>query len=535
MEAGTIQLAAGAFFVAVHAAGRFNTPATSRSLTTAARYHSAKMIYLALFLAIYLFLVKAPYMIQWAVPDFGDSVKDIAVPLYAALAVTVFLPLVPGLSHVDKHIRKRLQRIAAIPHEARRLSNFLQKCYWTVPQQERPELTTQLAGTGLRVEDLAFDPPEEGLPACKYRLTRLSALMHHLDRWEKDEGFKTFMSEASGGEDKLKNRFDSLKLRAQQVFGCAKPLVNAEDGGAYASTLSQLVSTLKERCDDLLSDACDRVARGILQCKVTRGARRNQLEKMGFVLPPDEGNGVDVHQLVALLFMLMAILLTAFVVIHPAAADGEGTAAITPIEDKLLLVPMIALIYCTAVLCAVWVKDTWRFAQRRRADRRPIGFYVLGGLFAVVTAMAISLFFHCMMLDWDMQQACPKWLANTPFQLLTFITAFMTGYLIDNRPQRISRQRLQLLEGAVQGAVTMGISLLVYRLLQESVPRVEGEIPPLAGLLVVSGLIGFVLGFFVPTWYRESPPETQLASIGSREEYVDRRPALEGQAPTVPG
>jgi hypothetical protein len=87
----------------------------------------------------------------------------------------------------------------------------------------------------------------------------------------------------------------------------------------------------------------------------------------------------------------------------------------------------------------------------------------------------------------------------------------MTGTLIDNsRIVWLSRLQQRLMEGLIQGLVMAGVSYLVHCWLLERVQQVSAvptgyRVPDLDHVMIMAGIIGFVLGFCIPTWCREAP------------------------------
>lgn len=83
--------------------------------------------------------------------------------------------------------------------------------------------------------------------------------------------------------------------------------------------------------------------------------------------------------------------------------------------------------------------------------------------------------------------------------------AFVPALLSDDQPTpKVSRARLQWIEGGVQALAAMFSAWLIH---EWFVSMNSDRVPDLIHLLCKSGIIGFIIGFFVPTWYRQAPSQ----------------------------
>jgi hypothetical protein len=95
--------------------------------------------------------------------------------------------------------------------------------------------------------------------------------------------------------------------------------------------------------------------------------------------------------------------------------------------------------------------------------------------------------------------------------LSTFATAIVLGVLIDNhRSPRLSRTQQRLLEAVAQGLIMAGVAYVTRLWLMERAEHAASfltnyRVPDLQRVMVTAGMIGCVLGFCIPTWFREAP------------------------------
>ena len=169
-----LEIALSAIVIVVFAVDRFKTPPSdpkdgvvpyriSRSTTTAASYYTAVSLYGAIALAVFAFLLLSPQALDRLVataPAIGEGIPPWArqsPPLLVALILTVLLPKIPILSSMDAWFRTKLQRMAAIPHEVRRLSAELRRAPFRVTAERERELTDAMAAKGFDSPDIRFE------------------------------------------------------------------------------------------------------------------------------------------------------------------------------------------------------------------------------------------------------------------------------------------------------------------------------------------------------------------------------------------
>jgi uncharacterized caspase-like protein len=170
----------------------------------------------------------------------------------------------------------------------------------------------------------------------------------------------------------------------------------------------------------------------------------------------------------------------------------------------------ISLIYSVPVACAILPKTRWSFARVEVGDVRPLGFYLVAGLLAAGISQLISLVFNIIFMlrvDWAWQRSRLIY----PWLVVSFATALITASMVDNPPLLgMSRRWQQCREGLVQGALMLPVTALTYLWLYQRLvdfKRVNLDylnyqlIAPIP-TMVIGAVVGFVIGFFFPNWYR---------------------------------
>ena len=164
-------LAMGAIFVLISSLARFKAPPTDRSSTTALRYYTAAFFYLLVAMGLYFGLLTFPAFVEALGREtgmFSGLAGEIAAfiskhrdgqispaPL-VALLLTVLLPRIPPLADAEAWVRKHLQAMGAIPHEARRLADELFDSRFSAPPRVQEEVSTRLANEGFHPDEVVF-------------------------------------------------------------------------------------------------------------------------------------------------------------------------------------------------------------------------------------------------------------------------------------------------------------------------------------------------------------------------------------------
>ena len=168
---GKLETYVGAAFVAFYGYERFRKPPSepgarqaaypSRATTTAASYYSAVFLYCGIGVLLYGTLLFSPSVLEkiWAlVPQLGDEVPSTlqhSPSVVVALLLTVLLSKVPALAALDNFVRTRLQHMAAIPHEVRRMAVELKRAaFRSASDAEYAEIAPALLAQGFDEADV---------------------------------------------------------------------------------------------------------------------------------------------------------------------------------------------------------------------------------------------------------------------------------------------------------------------------------------------------------------------------------------------
>jgi len=526
-----VEIALSAIVIVVFAVDRFKTPPSdpkdgavsyriSRSTTTAASYYTALSLYGAIALGVFAFLLLSPQALDRlvaSVPEIGEGIPPWArqsPPLLVALILTVLLPKIPILSSMDEWFRTRLQRMAAIPHEVRRLSAELRRAPFRVSAERQQELTDAMVAKGLEAVDIRF---EEG-SAPQHLWTKLSMLMHELDGWDADAHFTSYVLTYPNEFTALRLRYEALVPKTARCFSLLRELAAdpepTKKGGAIYAYRDDVVHEIEA----LLKDVYEAVSHAVLLCRFTQRARVSQLIRLGFGLDPEPPRRLTLNELLGLFTGLTVVYAFGFVLMQHGGGGGPR------IDPKLfVLALMIAAIYCVAVWCAIAPKARWRFARRSAANGRPWGWYLLSGLLAAGSGALISFIVRLVTYRGDVVTAWELYWQTSPWAIMTFATAYALAFLADDEPgdgfaRLLTPARLRWAEAIALTAVMCIAAWLVHELLlgtREAALALRATDPdmpvqavrPLRDIELLTMVIGFAIGSLVPSWYRTTPSE----------------------------
>jgi hypothetical protein len=529
-----VEIALSAIVILVFAVDRFSIPPSdpkagvviyriSRSTTTAASYYPAVSLYGAMALGVFSFFLLSPKALN-SLLDTSSVIGDVpqwarkSPPLLVALILTVLLPKIPILAGIDEWFRTRLQRMAAIPHEVRRLTAELRRAPFRVKAEHQKELTEAMVDKGFEAADIRF---EEG-STPHYLWTKLAMLMRELDGWDGDARFTSYVLTYPNEFNALKLRYDALLPRARRCFSLLRDLAtdteSAKNGGAVYAYRDDFVHEVT----GLLNDVHEAISNAVLLCEFTQRARVSQLIKLGFGLEPWQSRRLTLNELLGLFTGVSVVYAFGFV----------GMRRISQPEELLdphlfVLAILIAAVYCLAVWFAIYPKSRWSGARRHSEKGRPWGWYLLSGVVAATAGTLVSVTNQLVTQRLDVVRTWEGYWQVSPWAIMTFATAYGLAFFADDEPQDgymglLAAGRLRWSEGvgmAIVLAVTawfvhgylvsMHTTALALQIADPSVRVLP--VRALREIELLTIIIGFAIGFLVPTWYRSTPSEPQPA------------------------
>lgn len=518
----------GAAFVAFYGFERFRKPPAepgarravypSRATTTAASYYTAVLLYCGIGVLLYGTLLFSPSVLEkiWAlVPQLGAEVPDAlrqSPSVVVALLLTVLLSKVPALAALDDFVRTRLQHMADIPHEVRRMAVELKRAaFRPASEDEYAEIVPALLAEGFDEADVRLASGDTLLA----RWFRLATLMRRIEVWEAEGGLSEYFIDCPGELDSLRERYKEIGAKVRRAYGLARGPAAAAAGFAAATTVVDALGAPDARAldmmaayrddvmaglDALVRDLHDAISRAVLLCEFTEHRRARRLGALGFEVTIDRVGHISLNTLMLLFTAGSVLFMFAFSVL-PSRRPDE-----TPV-DLVLRSIMIAAIYCVSLWCALAPKSHWACARRGTGSARPWCAYLVSALVAAGGGAAVNLgtkiLYHA-----NLAEAWTRFGQSLPWTFMTFTVAYAVAVLADDEPADLAaigldHRPLWLVEGIALVAVMLPVSLLVYRLLMDTTP--PERIPALSQVLTTVAIVSFAIGALVPRWYRQAP------------------------------
>lgn len=517
----------GALLIFIYATERFNTPRTVRASTTAGRYYSVATIYLLVYLLTFYIFSKYPHFLQLLIDD--ASVKEkmremnsTNTPIFVAMIFSLLVPKIPLISTLDQRLRAFLHRLASIPYEAIRMSKEVQAMPFEIPAAIRAELRHEVEERNFPVQ---VDAAENG-DAIVRGWMNIAALIIQLRQWERTNPFASFTQERSGQLERIHERYLRLCAATTNAYTLCQQAKSQPDIPALQDAAAGFSRNLRADEKSLHGEICDFISQAILTNCYRMQTRRATLEKMGFLASDNMAEeGLSVHQGVTLAGLLMMLLLTSLILFSPGANDRN-------IEHLLLRATMIVSIYSASVFFAVFPKSRWSFFQYRDGQFYPVASYVLAGIMAMFASMLINLSFRTLInlgndnvsgVSMSLQLAWGRFSTlGYPWITMSFIATLSMAFLIDwNLPESLGARTQRFCKAILLMVILLGATQLVYLWLQTLYAQTRITLPvQLPSVMSNSAIIGWVLGYFVPAWFRRST--------------APRRPAIDDPAKLGP-
>jgi hypothetical protein len=406
----------GATTVIAMSYSRFNTPPTSRSSTTCARYHTLACVYALALVVLWIVVASTPDIVGALTKQSSGptaNLKDsLDLPVYAAVLVTVLATSVPPFATLDLALRRFCQDLAEIPWEAQRLSTALRHQTWMPEDKFEAKVRRALHEANFRDEAISFS--SERTPQALW--TRITALQNYIETWETRQGvFSGFYFKNTVTIRDLMKRYKDLEALARRVFPMLK-LSEASDGIQEPDSTQQgLAESFVAAAEQLEENLCDLVSRGVLTCGRTAGARSSEFETIGSMVNVSPGHLSDrivgLYVVLAMWYMGLMMYLQRP---HPK---------------------LTGLVIATSYVAAIWPAfrfKRWEWA-RPEGDNLPIRGYVLSAVAAFGLASLSSFGFGVLtgsgvLKTWDLLGS-RFW----PWSLMSAFVAACVACLIDQK------------------------------------------------------------------------------------------------------
>ena len=527
----TPSFAFGAVFILFLAAARMRGHGADRSFTTFPRYLIASGLYAVWYLALYAIALCVLWVLHENAPlrlwDFLTQRPE-WIALFT-VAVLVYLPL---LSHLDRLLRRQARKVGGMPDEMIRLRDAIGIAPRSIPREKLRELHFRMLRRGIDLGSHSSVPDQ----TLHSRFQQASELMCIIECCEQDSRFTAFMGDNAPNLQALTRSFDRVSFRSSRTFeaiGRLHKLANTSTGSSGWETLGTMVETqiycdsaneldpvtatnkmlIVNRRDELryfIEDAATFLARLALASRRTYRGRIALMCDIGIQVKAEKQPRLGI--LVAVFGGLLVSILGVSAYLNPDA----------PYRDIAFASFMVSTCFVVSLLCAVYPKQYFAFANSDIYGRRPWAFFAVAGLSALLLSFVISFMFRLAKLRGDLALTITESWVKWPYLLLECALAVTVAVLIQDRLTSNGRRREH---GRAFDAVVVALALAGATSIAHLVLTGfdwESRITPFAVAFVAA--IGAAIGFFVPNRFRTDAsdlPHPTIARLRAGQPSAD--------------
>lgn len=475
-----------------------------RANTTAFRFRLYQFLYALLAMLIYLLVLLQPgisdqfqLIILWFVQEGLPDITD-AGPFVIAAFVILILPNVPPFRWADIGIRSILYERALIPAQQLREINRLKRAPYNPQVKLVDRVRSRAVEDNFHAVDIVYNSEFATTQSlwCKCLL-----LIENINYWEANEHYKTAFAVLKE-PDSNRRSVDVVKEIQQHLVADARVCLDKLrlNSGEKSEDLTKRESEFRDNCSDLLLKIYSLLAGISLHSHYSDTDRVKQFGRLGFKL---KAEGITPLPNPNDMLMLTIILCTVIVF---------------PLAYKLGLVKalMIGSIMFSAVMTPILLT---RFCpQMRDISLKQYGPNVVFPLFSGLIAafIAFMVFYiggqflepsgFCEFKGIERYTKCsyPWSFVHSGIAIILSIRLSTGEYPVISKLKGWQRYRQW---GDLKDAGICAVSLIlitafiVIPLLEPLRPQpIEGA--TFWAIVIRIGVVSFILGFIVPTWYR---------------------------------
>jgi hypothetical protein len=504
-----------------------------RANTTVFRYWLYRISYAVIGVVVYLAILQVDGILQGIkllAEGFGlGELVSTGNPTPFVIAITVLLlPMLPIFKVADVCIRRALYIRALIPAEQLRLRSRLKKANFEIDATLLQQVREALEIEGFDRGDIAYDPK----PTTRSLWTKVAVLTEHIKHWEGVDKYKTaFAVLRERGSDKrsceyVKEVYEALKGDAKTCFKALREQPGDED-----TRLRE--ERLRRDCKALLEIIYVLFSRVSLHSHYSDRDRVASLRDVGLKIEPRQGGPVpDSNDVIWLVILI-------------------GTVVTLPLWERLGAVRALAIgsIYFTATLTPLLIAAYCpKFAKGQGTRTPAIACPFVSGIIAATLGIGISVVSKSFVPELPWINLDIGWEAyvsrSYPWSGLIFLVAVLVSVSIRTGTypdvSTLSgvyryRQWGNLKDGLIFAGCTafLMMTLIVPQLMELREGRFVIYDNTWWRLVSIPTAATFLIGFFVPTWFRANKLRMEKDLDGVRNDQLGDGHSTEGQTATV--
>ncbi len=500
----------------------------TRANTTIFRYRLYQLMYALIAMLTYFVMLipeilnQVQQIIMWFAPEGMPRIVE-AGPLVLAAFVILILPNVPPFRWADIKVRSLLYERAMIPAQQLRELHRLKMAEYEPSDEIRSKVQELAAADGFDKNDIVYN---SSCPTTQSLWSKCSILIEQIKQWETDDLYKTAFAvlRESDSElrsvDAVKNGYYNLTPDARVCFSELRLIA-----GEKNVELENREAEFRKNCRTLLHKIYSLLAGVSLHSHYSDRDRVQKFGKLGFKLYTQAAGPLPNSNDMLILSLIMCTIL------------------VMPLAYKLGVIKavMIGLIMLSAVLTPIILAHVCPNIsgrnQRNKADIEPKQ-YIPNVIYPLLSASLAALlgfiiFFtggqfieasgYCNFTGVERYTNCSYPWSFIHAGIAFFLALrFSTGEYPDIKRLKGSHKYRQW--GSFMDAIICSLGLILIAVLFV-IPQLQAlrgtVIEPVSYFNIVLrvGLVAFVLGFIVPTWYRA---QKSLLGIDRRENQNKR-------------
>jgi hypothetical protein len=197
-----------------------------------------------------------------------------------------------------------------------------------------------------------------------------------------------------------------------------------------------------------------------------------------------------------LLFIsLFIIYIAVFGVLHWTSSPGSG--------------PMTAFVKAIMISSTLLFSIAFALLAKKRCDQKgktqhAYATYSIWAAVSVIIGSLISILMNTIVNNWDLHSGFNAFVGRdsipkAPWQLLVFATTFFTAYQLNSQESHL----IDPLKLRIQEAISMSLVLCTALFFAGNMMSFTLGQFFTRGIVII--IIGFIIGYFIPTWYRGIP------------------------------